>query len=239
MKVLLLHTCGAEASAALADTGLVAAIVAEARMPGRTASERLVAAVRELMEGAGWALAELGAIAVVSGPGSFTGVRVGLSAAKGLSEASGVPLVAVSRLALVVGVAQSHTGDVCAVLDAGRGEFYCGRYVGGDCVTESLVGLEEALRLAGKAGVAVACEAKVAEALSLELVEEPSAADALPIVLERLRLGLFEDAETMDANYLRRTDAEIFAKPGGGEERQWPVVRCVQVDGENEQRQER
>ena len=92
MKVLLLHTCGAEASAALADTGLDEAIVAEARMPGRTASERLVAAVRELMEGAGWAVAELGAIAVVSGLGSFTGVRVGLSAAKGLSEASGVPV---------------------------------------------------------------------------------------------------------------------------------------------------
>jgi tRNA threonylcarbamoyladenosine biosynthesis protein TsaB len=218
MKVLLLHTCGVEASAALADTGRDEAIVAQAQMPGRTASERLVAAVRELIEGAGWSLGELGAIAVVSGPGSFTGVRVGLSAAKGLSEATGVPLVAVSRLALVAAAARSRggeTGEVCAVLDAGRGEFYCGEYVGGDCVAESLVGLEEALRLAGRAGAAVACEAKVAEALSLELVGEPSAADALPLVRERLRLGLFEDPETMDANYLRRTDAEIFAKPGG------------------------
>ncbi len=87
--------CGA------ADTSEEPAIVATEVLPGRTSSERLVPAVRRLMGALGWRLSELAAMVVVHGPGSFTGVRVGLSAAKGLSEAGGVPLIAVSRLALL------------------------------------------------------------------------------------------------------------------------------------------
>ena len=45
------------------------------------------------------------------------------------------------------------------------------------------------------------------------MVDEPSAADALPLALDRIGAGDFDDAATLDANYLRRTDAEIFAKP--------------------------
>jgi tRNA threonylcarbamoyladenosine biosynthesis protein TsaB len=219
MKVLLLHTCGAEGSAALADSLREEPVVATATMPGRTASERLVAVVRELMEEAGWRLAELGAVVVVSGPGSFTGVRVGLSAAKGLSEALGTPVVAVSRLALL---AAARPGEVCAVLDAGRGEYYCGQYRAGECVSETLVGFEDALALTRRAGAVIACEAKVAEAFAavsprvvLDLVGEPTAADALPIAWERIEQGMFDDPVTLDANYLRRTDAEIFAKKAG------------------------
>ncbi len=62
----------------------------------------------------------------------------------------------------------------------------------------------------------VYCEAAVAQSLAElapELVAEPAAADACPLALERIRAGDFDDAATLDANYLRRTDAEIFAKP--------------------------
>jgi tRNA threonylcarbamoyladenosine biosynthesis protein TsaB len=65
-------------------------------------------------------------------------------------------------------------------------------------------------------GLAVVCEVKVAERL-VELrprfVEEPLAGDALPFAVERVMSGEFDDAATLDANYLRSTDAEIFAKP--------------------------
>jgi tRNA threonylcarbamoyladenosine biosynthesis protein TsaB len=44
------------------------------------------------------------------------------------------------------------------------------------------------------------------------MVDEPLAGDALPLALERIAAGDFDDAATLDANYLRRTDAEIFAK---------------------------
>jgi tRNA threonylcarbamoyladenosine biosynthesis protein TsaB len=213
MRVLLIDTCGSEGSVALADSTLMQGVATEV-LPGRTSSERLVPAVRRLMESSGWALRELAAVVVVHGPGSFTGVRVGLSAAKGLSEASGVPLIAVSRLALLA--ASVGNGEtVHAVLDAGRGEFYYGAYVGRRCVREALLTRDE-VEAAADGGVVVVCEAKVAEALaglSPRVVREPLAEDALPFAVERIATKDFDDAMTLDANYLRRTSAEIFAKP--------------------------
>jgi tRNA threonylcarbamoyladenosine biosynthesis protein TsaB len=220
MRILLIHTAGGEGSVALADTEAAGLLVATEVLPGRTSSERLVPAVRRLMEGLGWRLGELAAVVVVDGPGSFTGVRVGLSAAKGFSEASGVGLIAVSRLALLAASVDGGGGAVHAVLDAGRGEFYYGEYVGRRCLREVLMGGEDVVAAAA-GGVVVACEAKVAEGLGglglrlgvgVRMVEEPLAGDALPLALERTVAGDFDDAATLDANYLRRTDAEIFAK---------------------------
>jgi tRNA threonylcarbamoyladenosine biosynthesis protein TsaB len=213
MRFLLIDTCGSEGSVALADTELAAVVVATEVMPGRTASERLIAAVRRVMEACEWRLGDLTAVVVVHGPGSFTGVRVGLSAAKGLSEAGGVPLIAVSRLALLA--AAGGDGVVHAVLDAGRGEFYYGEYQGHECLREALL-TEEEVSAASAGGVVVVCEAKVAEALAglkPRMVAEPAAVDALPFAIERASAGDFDDGAVLDANYLRRTDAEIFAKP--------------------------
>jgi tRNA threonylcarbamoyladenosine biosynthesis protein TsaB len=217
MRILLIHTAGGEGSVALADTEVAPAVVATEVLPGRTSSERLVPAVRRLMEARGWRLGELAAVVVVDGPGSFTGVRVGLSAAKGFSEAGGLPLIAVSRLALLAGCVDGGGGPVHAVLDAGRGEFYFGEYVGRRCLREVLMSAEEVV-VAAAGGVVVVCEGKVAEALAglgPRMVGEPSAGDALPFALERIEAGDFDDAATLDANYLRRTDVEIFAKPAG------------------------
>jgi tRNA threonylcarbamoyladenosine biosynthesis protein TsaB len=215
MRVLLINTAGGEGSVALANTEVAAVIVASEVLPGRTSSERLVPAVRRLMEGFGWRLKELSAVVVVHGPGSFTGVRVGLSAAKGLSEAGGVGLIAVSRLALLAAGVDEGGGPVHAVLDAGRGEFYYGEYVGRRCLREALMGADDLLT-AVAGGVVVVCEIKVSETLARvrpRMVDEPSAGDALPFALDRIAAGKFDDVATLDANYLRRTDAEIFAKP--------------------------
>ena len=94
-RVLLMDTCGAAGSVALADGERVAARAAIAE---RAASARLLAVVEEVLATAGWGLGDVEAVGVVSGPGSFTGVRVGLAAAKGLCEGLGVPMAAVSRL---------------------------------------------------------------------------------------------------------------------------------------------
>ena len=213
MRFLLIDTCGSEGSVALADTSLADAVVAVEVLPGRTASERLVPAVRRLMEACGRRLGDLTAVVVAHGPGSFTGVRVGLSAAKGLSEAGGVPLIAVSQLALLAAGAEGEV--VYAVLDAGRGEFYFGEYRGHECLREALLTGEEVLAAAA-GGTVVVCEAKVAEALAElkpRVVVEPRAEDVLPFAIERASAGRFDEAALLDANYLRRTDAEIFAKP--------------------------
>lgn len=227
MKALLIDTCGSEASIALADTEASPAIVASIAMTGRTASERLIGHVREAMARQKWLLKDLTAIAVVRGPGSFTGVRVGLSAAKGLSEAAGVPLLGVSRLALLAAAIPAHQGnsdgeerEVCAILDAGRNEFYCGRYISRQCLGESLLGLDEAVKLAQSSKHAIFCEAKAQQAFApysegyrSSLVPEPTAADVLPLIHQRLLEADYEDAAHLDANYLRSSDQQIFAKP--------------------------
>jgi tRNA threonylcarbamoyladenosine biosynthesis protein TsaB len=212
MRLLLIHTAGNEGSVALAEEQ---ELVAEEVLPGRSSSERLVPAVRRLMELRGWSLRDLKAVVVVHGPGSFTGVRVGLSAAKGLSEAGGIPLIAISRLALLAASVGEGDTTVHAVLDAGRGEFYYGEYSGHRCVREALLSQEEVSAAVGS-GPVVVCEVKVTEMLSAlhpRLVDEPSAGDALPPALARVAANEFDDAALLDANYLRRTDAEIFAKP--------------------------
>lgn len=210
--VLLLDTCGDEGTIALATTWEAGSQVLSVTMPGRSASEKLVVSVRELVGSAGISLSALGLIAVVHGPGSFTGVRVGVSAAKGLCEALGLPVMAISRLAVLAEA--GGTGRVLAVLDAGRGEFYCGLYDAGSAVREALLTRQEINGLAAGAQVVV-CEPQVAEALAeLQpvLVEAPTAAAALPLALRRVEEGQFDVIATLDANYLRRTDAEILLK---------------------------
>ena len=205
-RLLLMNTAGAESTIALAEDSRV---VAAAILPGRTASERLVPEIRRLLDQPGWRLDELSAIVVVHGPGSFTGVRVGLSAAKGLSEAGRVPLIAVSRLELLA--AAGGRGRVHAVLDAGRGEFYYGLYDGGVRLRETLLSAAEVASEAGSDG-AIACEHKVPgglNGLELTIVAEPHAAAAVEIALDRLARGAVDDAAVLDANYLRRTDFEI------------------------------
>jgi tRNA threonylcarbamoyladenosine biosynthesis protein TsaB len=208
-RLLLIDTAGTAGTIALSEDECV---IATAELPGRSASERLVAEVRGLMDAKGWRLGDLAAVVVVHGPGSFTGVRVGLSAAKGLCEAGGVPMVAVSRLAVLA--AKCGRGVVHAVLDAGRGEFFYGGYEGGRCLREALLTGDE-VRAAVGSGRAVACEEKVAEGLKgldVVLVAEPRAESALGIALERVGRGVVDDVATIDANYLRRTDFEIKAK---------------------------
>ena len=212
MKILLIDTCGEVGSVALADSDADVSSVISAELPGRSASERLVATVRGLAAQAGWEFATVGAIAVVNGPGSFTGVRVGVSAAKGLAEALTVPVVAISRLAVMAELGGG--GRVLAVLDAGRGEFYCGFYDGQRHERELLLTRSE-VAAAAEGKRLIACEPRVAEALAdlgPEQVKAPVAADALGIALRRIAAAEFDDVTTLDANYLRRTDAEIFAK---------------------------
>ncbi|HEY5055125.1 MAG TPA: tRNA (adenosine(37)-N6)-threonylcarbamoyltransferase complex dimerization subunit type 1 TsaB [Acidobacteriaceae bacterium] len=212
----MIDTCGAEGSVAIADGG---GVVASASLPGRSASEKLVGAVRQLAERSGIVLRDLSAVAVVNGPGSFTGVRVGLSAAKGLCEALGVPLIAISRLqVLALGANAVEDIPVFAVLDARRGEFYCGEYADGAKLREALVTRDELAAWIGGAAAGrelMVCEAGVAQALAEfqpQQVAEPDALAALPLAMRRMERGEFDDVASIDANYLRRTDLEIFAK---------------------------
>jgi len=93
-----------------------------------THSERLMPAIDRLLGDAGWAAPDLQALAVAVGPGSFTGLRIGLSAVKGLALALGIPVAAVPTLDAMAAALPFASLPVCPVLDARKGEVYACRY---------------------------------------------------------------------------------------------------------------
>jgi tRNA threonylcarbamoyladenosine biosynthesis protein TsaB len=206
MKLLLIHTCAAEGVIALSE-GMT--VVARESLPGRGSSEHLVPAVRRLMDAQGWRVRDLTAVAVVDGPGSFTGVRVGLSAAKGFCDAGGIGLIAMSRLALLAGDGE----EVVSLLDAGRGDYFCGLYRRGVRVSEQMLSGDAAREIIHKKRT-VTSESRVAEALGggVELVAEPGPEAIAAMAVERIQSGTWSDVASADANYLRRTDAELLAE---------------------------
>jgi tRNA threonylcarbamoyladenosine biosynthesis protein TsaB len=201
--LLAIDTCGGLGTVALArwDGGAIS-VVGQKELAGKTYSAELVPKIQELLEEQGVGLQELEAVVVVHGPGSFTGVRIGVSSAKALAEALNIPLLAVSRLAVLAHKAVTDA----AVLDAGRGEFYFGARSG-----EALLLPEEIReRLLGRMAI---CEESAALVFPEGvLTDQPSAADALTFAAPRLRSRDFNDVATIDGNYLRRSDAELFAK---------------------------
>jgi tRNA threonylcarbamoyladenosine biosynthesis protein TsaB len=94
-----------------------------------------------------------------------------------------------------------------ALLDGGRGEFFFGVYEDGVKVSEGVGSEAEVSALLGRG---VTCEARVAGRLGVRLVGEPSAEAMLAEVLRRVALGEWSDVGQVDANYLRRTDAELL-----------------------------
>ncbi len=93
-----------------------------------THSERLLPAIERLLADAGYAPRDLTGLAVAVGPGSFTGLRIGLSTVKGLALALGVPVAAVPTLDAMAAALPFAALPVCPVLDARKGEVYACRY---------------------------------------------------------------------------------------------------------------
>jgi len=93
-----------------------------------THSERLMPAIDRLLRHAGWAPRDLQGLAVAVGPGSFTGLRIGLSTVKGLAVALGVPIAAVPTLDAMAASLPWAVLPVCPVIDARKGEVYCCLY---------------------------------------------------------------------------------------------------------------
>jgi tRNA threonylcarbamoyladenosine biosynthesis protein TsaB len=218
--LLALNTCGATATVALGLTGNKGIrILAQAEAAERTSSTRLIPEIAAILAQQQATVRDLQAIVVVNGPGSFTGIRVGVSTAKGLSEGADIPLIAVSRLAVLANA--SMLPHVMGAIDAGRGEYYVGEYRSGQKIREMLLTGEETVALAKQpnTGVVVCEESKADDAPSAcsalaicgpVYVQPVDAAEALRFAMRRFQAGDFDDAATLEANYLRRSDAEIL-----------------------------
>ncbi len=213
--LLAIDSCGALGGVALGDLSGDRTWLRE--IVGRSYSENLLSTLDEILREAGVGSSDLRAVVVVSGPGSFTGIRIGVSAAKGLAEGLGIPVIGLSRLELLA--RKSPEASAVAVLDAGRGEFFTGFYRGGVCETETLLARDALSQAVAGSGLpVVVCEEAVLSALaelSPTLVAAPTAVDALVVGGERFRAGSFDDVVTLEANYLRRSENEMLARVAG------------------------
>ena len=220
MLLLAVDTSGRNGSLGLARVQESAVeVVEEAELAGAMFSAQLVPQTAALLEKHGCSKADLAGFVVISGPGSFTGLRVGLAAIKALAEILRQPIAAVSLLEAIARSGAAE-GRVFSVLDAGRGDYYVGDYELGPPVyrrSERLLSREEFLG-GSKSQVAIVTDASLAEVIRgngfrVEIADHPSSGDLARFGWERIQRGESVLPEDLEANYLRRTDAEIFSKP--------------------------
>ncbi len=222
MLLLGVDTSGPEGSLALClgDAGHFD-VLEVISLAGRTYSAQLIPQLSALFTRSERTRAELGGFAVASGPGSFTGLRVGLASVKALADVLQKPIAAVSVLEAVA-AASTRSGKVVAAIDAARKQVYVGLYETEDGharrISESLLTNEEFAASVPSYGAVqvVTPDPTVAGLVSgarLQLIERPRADAFARLGLTKVLAGETVSPEDLEANYIRRSDAEIFAKP--------------------------
>ena len=214
-KILVLDSCGERASMALFRG---AEFCAEQVLAERTASTALLGAVRTMLAAESLTIGSLDGIGVVHGPGSFTGVRVGLALVKGLCEASGKPVAAVSRLAVLAHAARLDSGF--ALLSAGRDDVYVREISSGQGAREFMAGFPSIETMLAGATVAVASSALGERAggcaKEITLVELAARHAVGPVHARFARGG--DHIGSLDANYVRNEEG-IYRRLGETRER--------------------
>ena len=182
---------------------------------GRGHAERLMGMIEVAMAEAGLTFTDLERIAVTVGPGSFTGLRVGIAAARGLALVTGAPAVGIGTLAVHAETVRHDLGDtpVLAVLAAGRGEIY-GQSFAADGAPEGPPAAAPAetfaRRIAGNTLIAGSGAAALAEILGDEARARTAHQNSAPDIasLCRLALAATPDGEAPRPLYLRPPDAK-------------------------------
>ncbi len=227
MLLLAIDTTGKQGSVALARAGEPTAdggdfeVIEIAPLVGGTFSAQLIPQVAELLSSNGFMKTAIGAFAVASGPGSFTGLRVGLAAAKALAEVLNKPIAAVSLLEVCVFTSGAQ-GKIMAALDAGRTDVYVGEYEipahARQVYREHLLTRSEFLSQAKGWMVvtpdSVLAQAVTAAGLSVATLPPITATAVARLGWRKIQSGETVTPEQLEANYIRRTDAELLEKSG-------------------------
>lgn len=250
MLLLVIDTSGKDGFVGLARAGEgtepdKVEVIEEIPLTGGTFSAQLVPQIAALLEKHGFRKTDIGGFIVVSGPGSFTGLRVGLAAIKALAEILRKPIVAVSLLEVLARYGHMiAAGDdsiepvtfrYAVALDAGRKEAFVGQYeiviasktsYSFKCVSESLLDMQSLAELVESGAVQwiTTPDHAIADALRERLgasqehsirdyVDRPRSAEVARVGWDKLRAGEIVSPEQLEANYIRRSDAEIFGKP--------------------------
>ena len=209
--ILALDTTREDASIALARGSL---ILEEAGIVSPSGFAHVIhGAIDTLLLRHGLRVAAIDCFAAASGPGSFTGVRVGLACVKGLAEALAKPAVGVSSLQALATFGRAPLR--APVLDARRGQIYGavydarGRLIAQEMVAEMTAWLAtlpagiEFIRMEGQ-------DLSLPPEAAVTIAPRAQAAAIASIALGRLEAGTASDPASLDANYVRRSDAELF-----------------------------
>ncbi len=198
MIILALDTTTDLASVALRKDGVTIFEEVIATTDGQ--SHVIFQMIQTVLEKAAVGLSEVDCFASAVGPGSFTGVRVCLAAAKGLADAMGKPVAGISNLRALATVGTAELRN--PVIDARRGQIYTAVY-------------RADLSLVGEEMVVAAADWNVAEGVEQISVKEPLAA-AIALCAELDGPAKWQNAAALDAHYVRRADADSMWTDTGG-----------------------
>lgn len=214
MTILALDTTSEYGSVAVRSNGET---IAEAALHSPDGFAHIIfSSIEEVLGRAGIGVMEVDCFAATSGPGSFTGVRVGLSAVKGLAEAAGKPALGISNLRVLSSFGKSEQRAV--VLDARRGEVYAAVYgadffpIAAEIVLPFASWLETLqepeYEFITTAGTPFWLGLQSTRFADMPFTEAPrSLAAAIALCAETCD---WLDPAALDANYVRRSDAELF-----------------------------
>lgn len=224
--LLAIETATLASGVALATADkLVAEIIVQTK---KTHSERLMPHIEQLLELGQVAKEDITAIAVSIGPGSFTGLRIGLATAKALAYVWNVPVIGVSTLAALAYACPAPNCLICPLLDAQKGNVYQAVYrwekgILQEVIPPRVIAHQEAINeLAGQPlpvimlgeGAVLFQEAIVAAADPIELAPPhiilPRAGSVALLGHQLLRQGIRHDVMTLEPLYIRRSEAEVL-----------------------------
>ncbi|MBI4838219.1 MAG: tRNA (adenosine(37)-N6)-threonylcarbamoyltransferase complex dimerization subunit type 1 TsaB [Nitrospirae bacterium] len=223
MKILALETATMAGSAAIVQDE---ELIGEIRVNISTAhAERLMPSIEYLLKASRISIKDIDAFAVSIGPGSFTGLRIGLSTAKGFSYSTGKPIISVPTLDAFARTLPFCPHFICPMLDARKNEVYAGLYKWeiGICtkiVPETAINPADFLRQIKGPAVFIGEGARIYKKLIKDALGDaalfapvskmiPSASAVGEIALEKLKNGLIADPVSLTPFYLRKSEAEI------------------------------
>ena len=224
MKILAFESSAKAASTALLSDGLLLAEYTQ--NSGQTHSRTLMQMAKDMLTSCDLTPQDIGAVAVAAGPGSFTGVRIGMACAKGFAWGRQLPLYGVSTLEAMMRGAAYADGLYCACMDARKGQIYNAvfdwtarallrrtedRAIAISELLQELQSMPGPVYLVGD-GAKLVFDTLIDENLPLQLLPEhlrqQRASGVALAAMEKLAAGEPGDAAALTPNYLRQAQAE-------------------------------
>ena len=218
MRILALETSGQAGTIAAAEGPRL--IDEHALDPHQRSARSLAPGIRELLTAIGWRVTDIELVALTIGPGSFTGLRVGVATAKTLGYALDAPCVGLNTLEVIAAQCRGEFQRLSVVIDAQRGQVFTARFehdepgwriIAGPSVLDTIQWLQELDRETAVSGPALAkltCQVPAGIPMIAEGDWQPRAATVAALAWKRHLAGQYDDVWKLTPLYLRKSAAE-------------------------------